>query len=506
MFSLVAACVAQSTITAIAPSAFVKDISRNGQYVVGNRQDNTPFLWSSGSGFVAGLPQMATAAVSDNGVVAGSNGHACVWSSSAGLTDLGVLPGETASTATGISADGSVVVGTSGYSVFRWTKQSGLVLIASRQKNGNTVTVAGQCSADGSVVVGGLNGSPFIWTSGSGVTSPLPWSGFFVHVNRDGSRVSGDVTDPFFHEGVMLGPAFTTYIGSSSFPTTSVFNICDDGSFGLANATTQTGTVSYLWTREAGLTKLQDYLVANGASAAGNFKSIRAAVLAVDGNAAGAVARDNNGVDNAVYITLPSPSSTKSLLDNVFFSPNTRVGSNNVDIVARLTGAAPSGGAKLPLQPSSQNLIPRSTALVGGKGIYVPAGATQAVNYATTTAVNARGDVYVRGTYLGESRIATLQLNPATLYDPTLSSPIATGGSTVTCNLMLNGLAASTATIALSSSDPAAASVPSTATIAAGGNKTTFSVQTHSVLVPQTVTISVTYRGITKTVSLTVVP
>lgn len=497
---------AQSSVTVIASSAFTHALSPHGSYVVGAKQDGSPFLWSPSTGFVPNVAVMSALAVSDNGVIVGTNGHACSWSASTGLVDLGVLPGETSSTATGVSSDGSVIVGVSGKSVFRWTEQSGMSLIASTSPSNNTVAVAGDCSADGSSFVGGINGRPFIWKSGSGLSFPVPWSGFFRHVSPDGSRVTGDVTDVFYKEGVMVSGGRVTYIGNSAFPVTSFISVENGGSFGVANVTLQGVTTAYLWSREGYLGKLQDYLVNSGASTAAGYTRLRSAILSADGASIGCVATDANGNDNAVYATLTVPAPTGPLLQDIFASPASRVGSNNVDIIAQLTGPAPSGGAKLPLKSSSANITPRSTALVGGAGIYVPAGATQAVNYATTTAVDARGSAYVRGTYLGESRIATLELNPATLYDPTISSPVATGGSSVTCNLMLNGLAASTATISVSSSNSSAASVPPTVTIAPGANKTNFTIQTHSVVVPQTVTISVSYRAITKSVNLTVVP
>ena len=72
------------------------------------------------------------------------------------MVGLGHLPGDTNSTATGVSADGSVIVGTSssasGSQAFRWTAGSGMVGLG--YLPGGTNSSATAVSGDGSVVVG----------------------------------------------------------------------------------------------------------------------------------------------------------------------------------------------------------------------------------------------------------------------------------------------------------------------------------------------------------------
>src|SRR5207248_1352394 len=82
-----------------------------------------------------------------------------------------------------------------------------------------------------------------------------------------------------------------------------------------------------------------------------------------------------------------------------------------------------------------------------------------------------------------------------------------TGGDSSTGTVTLSGPAPSGgAQVALSSSDPSVATVPSSVTVAAGATSATFTVSTHAVSASTTVAISAIYAGVTKTASLTVNP
>jgi hypothetical protein len=93
--------------------------------------------------------------------------------------------------------------------------------------------------------------------------------------------------------------------------------------------------------------------------------------------------------------------------------------------------------------------------------------------------------------------LSSLSLNPTSV----------TGGNSSTGTVTLSGAApAGGATIALSSSNTAAATVPSSVTVAAGVTSATFTVSTSAVAASTTVTISGTYSGATRSASLTVTP
>src|SRR5687768_766202 len=80
---------------------------------------------------------------------------------------LGHLPGETSSRAFAVSADGSIVTGNSSSRAFRWTAETGMVPLLNPGGTAVVGTPRG-ISADGSVVVGTTSAAQgqraFRWT------------------------------------------------------------------------------------------------------------------------------------------------------------------------------------------------------------------------------------------------------------------------------------------------------------------------------------------------------
>ncbi|MDB9423458.1 PEP-CTERM sorting domain-containing protein [Microcystis aeruginosa CS-564/01] len=113
------------------------------------------------------------------GVSNSANGdEAFRWTQATGMVGLGTLPGGAfASIAYGVSADGSVVVGTTNGSnfgqAFRWTQATGMVGLGELAGDNNSIAYG--VSGDGSVVVGygnSANGDEaFIWNGTQGMRS-----------------------------------------------------------------------------------------------------------------------------------------------------------------------------------------------------------------------------------------------------------------------------------------------------------------------------------------------
>src|SRR5467141_1801689 len=96
---------------------------------------------------------------------------------------------------------------------------------------------------------------------------------------------------------------------------------------------------------------------------------------------------------------------------------------------------------------------------------------------------------------------------PVSLSSLSLNPTSVTGGNSSTGTVTLSRAApAGGATVALSSSNTAAATVPPSVTVAAGATTATFTVSTSAVAASTTVTISGTYSGATRSASLTVTP
>jgi hypothetical protein len=204
--------------------------------------------------------------------------------------------------------------------------------------------------------------------------------------------------------------------------------------------------------------------------------------------------------DFEVSSTRPSLSVSSLSLD-----PTSVTGGNSSTGTVTLSGPAPSGGAQVAL--SSSNAAARVPA-----SVTVAVGATNATFTVSTSAVAASTTVSISAIYGGVTRSASLTVTPAPPPPPTLSSltlnpSTMTGGNSSTGTVTLSGAApAGGAQVALSSSNTAAATVPSSVTVAAGATSATFTVSTSAVAASISVTISAGYRGATRAVSLTVTP
>lgn len=104
------------------------------------------------------------------GYISGGRGYA--WSAETGLIDLAPAPPAILSDPPHISADGKVILGAGLGGPFRWTKETGAVSLAVPMPGGAVPTSANGLSADGSIVVGGARGGSdigaYIWDSTHG--------------------------------------------------------------------------------------------------------------------------------------------------------------------------------------------------------------------------------------------------------------------------------------------------------------------------------------------------
>lgn len=154
----------------------------------------------------------ATGVSADGLVVVGSSsgangGEAFLWTGATGMVGLGDLPGGPfQSKATAVSGDGSVVVGSGnsadGEEAFRWTSATGMVALGDFP-GGSFSSEAKGLSRNGAIVVGRATGSrggeAFRWTAESGIVSLGDFPGGATSstatgVSGDGSVIVGTVT------------------------------------------------------------------------------------------------------------------------------------------------------------------------------------------------------------------------------------------------------------------------------------------------------------------------
>jgi probable HAF family extracellular repeat protein len=198
-------------------------VSGDGSVIVGESHSasteyNEAFRWTAVSGMV-GLGELpgghfdstAWGVSGDGAVVVGQDSTATAfleafrWTQSGGMVGLGQLPDIGFwSTALAVSADGSTIVGrfgALGQEAYRWTSSSGMVGLG----DGSATGVSG----DGSVVVGyrgfssdsGVIYKAFRWTDASGMVGlgDLPggdFSNYAKGVSGDGSTVVGYAATP----------------------------------------------------------------------------------------------------------------------------------------------------------------------------------------------------------------------------------------------------------------------------------------------------------------------
>jgi probable HAF family extracellular repeat protein len=152
----------------------INGINQDGTVAVGNSISSngvTPqaFRWTrdggtEGLGYLNGttLWSVATAVSRNGNVVTGGSVSASGqepfrWTRTTGMVGLGNLSGSTLGGATGISSDGSVIVGYSvgtTWQAFRWTAETGMVGMGFIPNFNSTFSHATGVSKDGRVVVG----------------------------------------------------------------------------------------------------------------------------------------------------------------------------------------------------------------------------------------------------------------------------------------------------------------------------------------------------------------
>jgi BNR repeat-like domain len=193
---------------------------------------------------------------------------------------------------------------------------------------------------------------------------------------------------------------------------------------------------------------------------------------------------------------------TRSIsLSALSLSPSTVTGGSSSMGTVTLSAPAPPGGAVISLSSSDPTVasVPDS--------VTVSEGTTSASFTVSTSAVGSSTSVTISGSYNGTTQSASLTVTPPTLTSLTLSPSSVLGGplgfSTGTVTFSAPAPAGGVQ-VMLSSSDPSAASVPSSVTVPAGATGATFTVSTSIVIVFSSVTISGSYNSTTQSASLAV--
>lgn len=196
---------------------------------------------------------------------------------------------------------------------------------------------------------------------------------------------------------------------------------------------------------------------------------------------------------SATTTVLPAP------LNSIYCSrPNVTGGTNATGYVS-LAGFAGPAGATVALTSDTPTVaaVPASAS--------VPQNNTLGSFIVTTKGVAADTSIGLTAEYAGVKKAFALTVIPATLYTLTTTTPIVPGGGTAQIKISLNGQAPpSGALVDLTSSDPATLPLPAQAKIIGYGTSVTVPSITHGVTFDETVVITATYSGVSRTLSVRV--
>jgi hypothetical protein len=175
-------------------------------------------------------------------------------------------------------------------------------------------------------------------------------------------------------------------------------------------------------------------------------------------------------------------------------------GGNSVSERLTLAGPASAAGQVVTLTSSNPAVagVPPSATVEGG--------ATSSSFSIQTSLVAAPEQATITASCGGASRYLTVLINPSALSSLASYSGTAAGGQIVNIGFTLSSAAFTGATVALTSSDPAAAAVPTGIAVATGQSTGTIAIQTHPVAAPTAVTITASLGGVSKVFTLTLTP
>ena len=392
------------------------------------------------------------------------------------------------------------------------------------------VVFSGEFAADGASPTGSIKGTEDIGTPSGpnpGVafnatysisSSPTNGRGTMTVTSGTGGNAIIYMISPSKFVAVSQNdptPAVLDFELSSTSPTVSLSSLSLNPT-SVTGGNSSTGTVTLSGAAPAGGAQValsssnttvarvpSSVTVAAGATSA----TFTVSTSAVSASTAITISATYGGAPKSASLTVTSAPPPVPTLSSLSLNPTSVTGGNSSTGTVTLSGAAPAGGAQVALSSSNTTVarVPSS--------VTVAAGATSATFTVSTSAVSASTSATISASYGGVTRSAFVTVTPAPPPAPTLSSvavnptSIIGGAQSSTGTVTLTGPAPSGgAQVILASSNAAAAQVPSSVIVSAGGTTATFTVSTKAVLVSTSVTISAAYGGVSRAASLTVNP
>jgi probable HAF family extracellular repeat protein len=185
------------------------------------------------------------------------------WTAETGMISIGVLPSELLNAfATDVSDDGNVIVGFSqladGPQAFRWTPDSGIEGIGPEPEVG-WASLAYGVSGDGRVVVGVAGDQAFRWTPENDMV-PLPGGSSIASApSYDGSVIAGQVSGDSSLGALWVGAADPMLLGDleGGVPYSSAAGLSRDGLAAVGTSSGTGGYQAFWWRSSFGMVPLE---------------------------------------------------------------------------------------------------------------------------------------------------------------------------------------------------------------------------------------------------------
>jgi hypothetical protein len=199
-----------------------------------------------------------------------------------------------------------------------------------------------------------------------------------------------------------------------------------------------------------------------------------------------------------LYIFDATGVSTAPGVFSLNYSPASVLGGNSTTGTVGLVGISPAGGVNVDVTSSDPSVNPASTSIPAGANVASFSQSTNPVNNSTNVNLTASD-----GTFNAK---ATLTVSPPQTASVVISPNSIRGGLSATGKVTLTGPVQSDSTVPLTviSGASAIASMPTSVVVPAGFSSATWTIQTNQITANTVVKISATFKGVTKTGSLTV--
>ncbi|MEK6703510.1 MAG: hypothetical protein AABZ53_14715 [Planctomycetota bacterium] len=335
-------------------------LSADGRVATGwsdqRRFGNPGFTWTAiggraDFGLNAGMPAVTfTAGVSsDGGTIAGTTrlpssitNRAYIYSGGI-VRNLGTIEGYAFSEASGISGDGTVVVGDArdanffGSEAFRWTDSGGMQGLGFTRPSHFYSTSMG-ISRDGRSIVGysydGTTTDAFVWTQDHGMQGLRGIDGLNAHaygVNATGTVVVGEsyVDSHGGNRAVAWVNGSLVNLGPPPEAGPSFARaVSDDGSVIVGNCVLLSNDQNraMIWTAAGGSVLLSDYVTGLGVSVPAGWQFFYATSVSADGRTIGGFGGFDGDLHHQGFVvTIPSPPSVLVLYGAILTARRRRV-------------------------------------------------------------------------------------------------------------------------------------------------------------------------------------